>query len=130
MEAVAQGLRSYRDGNNPERRVLTNTEVAARLGVSKPSISKYLRAKLLIGGETLARLVVELGVMVTYRGKEISARDFAASGQKLTEQPAEQISFLFEMPCLLEETAERVAVTVARKDPKHSQVTVEVRVAS
>jgi len=128
-EAVASGLKQYRNGDNPERRTLSDTELATRLGVSKPALSNYLRGRLSIGGETLARLFVELGITITYRGKLISARDFTLQRPRTSEPVAQQISFVFDRPCLLEETVERVAITVERREPQESQITVELKVA-
>ena len=63
-EAVARGLKRYRDGNNPEQMRLTDAELAKRLGVSKPTLSKYLNCKQIIGGEHLVRALIQLGISV------------------------------------------------------------------
>src|SRR5713101_5450336 len=89
MEAVANALAGYRDGNNPDGKRLTDAELAERLGVSPPTFSKYLRRKMFIGGEPLTRAFIELGIVVSYREKEISARDFTSPPHP-REPPAEQ----------------------------------------
>jgi transcriptional regulator with XRE-family HTH domain len=128
MDAVAEGLRRYRDGANPENEIVTDTELASRLGVSKSTLSKYLRCKLLIGGEPLRRMFTDLGIAITYRDKEISARDFNHS-PKPAEQPLEQVSFVFDSPYRLGETTENVAVTLERRQPQQSQTTVHIKIA-
>jgi transcriptional regulator with XRE-family HTH domain len=112
-DAVAVALKGYRD---KER--MKDAELADRLGVSTSALSKYMNCKQLIGGATLARAFTELGITVTYRGKEISVRTVP-----------EQVSFLFDPPCLLEETPDSVTVTIKRKQPQRAQVLVQVKVA-
>jgi transcriptional regulator with XRE-family HTH domain len=126
MEAVATGLRSYRDGNNPEGTTIRDSELAARLGVSKSTLSKYLQAKQLIGGEPLQRMLTELGIAINYKTKEISAREF---GPRRAPSDPEQISFVFEAPCGLHETTENVTVSIPRKDANRSTMTVQIRIA-
>jgi hypothetical protein len=121
MEAVATALKNYRDQNE-----LNDGGLAKLLGVSTPSLSKYLRCKQFIGGPAMARAFIDLGITVTYRGKEISARAFI--GGQPTQPRPEQISFVFETPCLLEETVDRVAVTIQRKQPQQAQAIVHVKV--
>jgi len=128
MEAVAAGLKSYRDGKNPEKSMLTDSALARRLGVSKSTLSKYLRGKQLIGGEPLRRMFTELGIAIAYKNKEISARDFNHD-RAPREELREQISFVFDAPCRLDETAENVSLTIQRKAPQQSLVMVHIRVA-
>jgi transcriptional regulator with XRE-family HTH domain len=124
MEAIAAALKSYR---NKEK--LKDAELARRLGVSKPTLSKYLNCKQLIGGSPLSRAFTALGITITYQDKEISARDFTGS-PKAQPPRAEQVSFVFDQPCLFEETPENVEVTIERKQPQQAEVVVHVKVAS
>ena len=122
MEAVATALKEYGQLND-----LNDVHLANSLGVSPPSLSKYLRRKQFIGGPALARALINLGITVRYRGMEISAR--ASTGQLPARPGAEQISFVFEPPYLLEETVDKVAVTIQRKQPRQAQVSVYLKVA-
>jgi transcriptional regulator with XRE-family HTH domain len=123
-EAVARGLKRYRDGNNPEQMRLTDAELAKRLGVSKPTLSKYLNCKQIIGGEHLVRALIQLGISVVYGRREIGAR--ALQTEKIVQQVPEQICFIFETLCLLNETDGSLAVTLDRKQPPTSQLTIHV----
>ena len=127
-EAVASSLRDYRDGRNPERRKLKDTELAERIGVSKSSLSKYLSQNLRIGGEALARIITGLGISVKYKRQQISACDLQGTA-KVQQQPAEQIAFVFDAPCVFKETTDSVSLTIERKPPKQQQVTVRIRIA-
>ena len=111
--AVAAALKGYRD-----KQKMRDAELADRIGVSTATLSNYMSCKQLIGGATLARAFTELGITVTYRGKEISVRAVP-----------EQVSFLFDRPCLLEETPDRLTVMIERKQPQRAQVLVQVKVA-
>jgi len=113
LEAVSVALKRYRD-----KEKVRDAELAQRLGVSTSALSKYMNQKQLIGGATLARAFTELGITVTYRGKEISVR-----------AAPEQVSFSFDSPCLLEERSDHVMVTIKRKEPQRAQVLVQVKVA-
>jgi transcriptional regulator with XRE-family HTH domain len=124
-EAVAIGLKGYRDGNNPQQIKLTDVELAERLGVSKSTLSKYLNRKQIIGGEHLVRALIQLGISVVYDRREIGAR--ALQTEETRQQMPEQICFVFETPCLLNETEGGLAVTVDRKQPPASQLTIYVR---
>lgn len=121
---VVRELKRYRDDNK-----LNDYEVADRLGVSSPTLSKYLQRRIQIGGQVLARAFTELGIVVNYRGKEISARDFPEPGERPGLAP-QQISFVFDEPYLLEETDGHLAVTVERKQAEKADVVVTIRVAS
>jgi transcriptional regulator with XRE-family HTH domain len=131
MKAVAAALRQYRDGSNPENRILSDSELAGRLGVSKASLSNYLQRKQVIGGETLRRLLVELSIRIVYDGTVISATvpDQPAPPTPVTA-PTEQISFIFEPPCVVDETAEHITVRVDRKESGRAPLKLEVRIAS
>jgi transcriptional regulator with XRE-family HTH domain len=121
---VVRELKRYRDDNN-----LNDYEVADRLGVSNPTLSKYLQRRIQIGGQVLARAFTELGIVVNYRGKEISARDFPPRAEPQEPAP-QQISFVFDQPYLLEETDGHLAVTVERKQVARAEVVVTIKVAS
>lgn len=123
-EAIVRELERFRDVND-----LRDCDVAARLGVSKPTFSKYLHRNIEIGGQVLARAFTELGIVVTYRGKRISAQDFPSRAPALEPVPP-QVSFVFDQPCLLEETDGHVAITVARKEADSSSLVVAIKVAS
>jgi transcriptional regulator with XRE-family HTH domain len=134
VEAVANALRRYRDELNPERKVLSDVELAKRLGVSKSTVSKYLQGKQLVGGEPLKRMLTDLGIAIIYKGKEISAHDEVKGDQfqRPSEQLSQQIAFVFDGPCRLNETnetSENVTVSIHRKEPHQSRVTVQIRVA-
>jgi transcriptional regulator with XRE-family HTH domain len=134
VEAVANALRQYRDKLNPEGKVLTDVELARRLGVSKSTVSKYLQGKQLIGGEPLKRMLIDLGVAIIYKGKLISAHDEVKSDQlqEPAEQITQQIAFVFDGPCRFNETNEtsgKVTVSIHRKEPHQSRVTVQIKVA-
>jgi transcriptional regulator with XRE-family HTH domain len=121
---VVRELKRYRDDKQ-----LKGYEVADRLGVSNPTLTKYLQGSLQIGGQVLARAFTELGIVVNYRGKEISARDFPLSVE--SQEPApQQISFVFEQPYLLKETDEHIVVTVERKQAEKAEVVLTIKVAS
>jgi transcriptional regulator with XRE-family HTH domain len=106
---------------------LNDGDLAELLGVSTSSLSKYLRCKQFIGGSALARAFIDLGITVRYREKEISARAFTS--EQPAQPGAEQISFVFEPPYLLEETVDKVAVTIQRKQPQQAHVIVQIKVA-
>ena len=128
MDAVATSLRAYRDGKNPDQERLSDSELARRLGVSKSTVSKYLKGKQFIGGEPLARIFTELDLSLILGSKEISARNFAGDSQR-SEPAAEQICFVFERPCFVEETPERLGVAMA-STPVGRRVTVHLKIAS
>lgn len=128
MEAVAASLKTYRNGNNPTRERLSDTELARRLGVSKSTLSKYLTGKQFIGGEPLSRIFTELGLGLILGGKEISARDFSVE-TKPAHPVAEQICFVFDRPCFVEETPERLGVSIA-SSAVGQRLTVHVKIAS
>jgi transcriptional regulator with XRE-family HTH domain len=126
--AIAAGLKEYRD-----RELVKDSEVARRLGMGKSTFSKYMNGKELMGGAALTR-AMELGVTVKYRGKEFSA-SVDSDGRRppleeATPPAAEQISFVFDQPCLLEETPATMSVMIGRKQVQRLGVTVHVRVAS
>jgi transcriptional regulator with XRE-family HTH domain len=121
---VVRELKRYRDDKQ-----LKGYEVADRLGVSNPTLTKYLQGSLQIGGQVLARAFTELGIVVNYRGKEISARDFPLPIEP-QEPPPQQISFVFDQPYLLKETDGRMAITVERKQAATAEVVVTIKVAS
>jgi transcriptional regulator with XRE-family HTH domain len=126
MEAVAKGLKSYRDGNNPDRRHLSDSELARRLGVSKSTLSKYLQTKQLIGGEPLARMLTDLAISLSWGDKTLVAQNSEPAG--VPQPSAEQICFVFDRPCFVEETPERVGVAMATSF-QGSRVTVHLKVA-
>jgi transcriptional regulator with XRE-family HTH domain len=129
MIAIASALRVYRDGLNPQSRILTDSELAHRLGVSKASITKYLQQKQVIGGEAFRRLLVELAIPVVYDGTVISARP--ATHEEPPSPPSpEQISFVFEGPCVIDEAADHVTVSLGRKQAGRTPLRVELKVAS
>ena len=128
VAAVADALKNYRDGENPERNTLADAELARRLGVSKSSLSKYLQEKQIIGGEALRRMLTDLSITLNYKGQEISARVLPQLHERRLARP-EQISFIFEAPCTLEETAAGVAVTIEKKDVQSSELRVQIRLA-
>jgi transcriptional regulator with XRE-family HTH domain len=121
-QAVADGLKTYRDRGNPEGRQLTDTQLAGRLGVSPATLSKYLNCKQIIGGEHLVRAMIKLGVAVNYQGKELGIRE-----SSVVAKPAcpEQICFVFDAPSLLDETVDHFDVRLDRRLP--AVVTVELR---
>jgi transcriptional regulator with XRE-family HTH domain len=125
--AVAAALRFYRDGNNPEKANLSDSELARRLGVSKSTLSKYLSGKQFIGGEPLARVFTELGVSLRLGNKEIGAR--APSEPPKSGRPLEQICFVFDTPCFVEETPKRIGVSIAAP-PGDRPLTVHLKLAS
>ena len=119
--AITAGLKAYR-----EEEGVKDAQVARRLGVSSSALCKYMKGSELIGGAALAR-ALDLGVRVIYRGKELSARDPKVQDQ--TQPVAEQISFVFEQPCLFEETPAGKSVTIERKPAGRPGATVHLRVA-
>jgi transcriptional regulator with XRE-family HTH domain len=130
LEAVALALRRYRDGYNPEQSTLSDTELAKRLGVSKSTVSKYLSCKQIIGGEPLRRMLTELRIAIAYKGTEILAfYNPADQSRRISEQSPQQISFVFGGPCRLNETPENVTVSIDRKEPQSSSVTVQIKIA-
>ena len=126
--AVANALRDYRDGQNPEKKTLADVEVAARLGVSKSTVSKYLHQKQLIGGEPLRRMLTVLGISIAYQDKEISARELSEPISRRDYQP-DQIAFVFDTPCQLDQTDDNIAVTIERKEAQRSKLTVHITLA-
>jgi len=123
VEAVVTELTRYRD-----ERHLKDQDLAKLLGISKPTLSKYLNRSIRIGGPVLARAFVVLEIQLTYRGKVISARDFSIS--KASPEPTgRQISFEFDSPYLLKETDGRLAVTVERKGPGTEGILATVKIA-
>jgi transcriptional regulator with XRE-family HTH domain len=61
-DAVVRALVKYRDS-----RRLKDAQIADLLGVSKPTLSKYLSQAIQIGGAVLARAFVELNIEVNYQ---------------------------------------------------------------
>jgi hypothetical protein len=127
--AIAVGLKEYRD-----RELLNDSELASRLGMARSTLSKCIRAKELMNGAILTRAMY-LGVIVKYRGKEFSASASVDSGgsrpvvEEAVSRSAEQISFVFDQPCLLEETPATMSVMITRKPVQRLGVTVHVKVA-
>lgn len=128
VEAIARTLKNYRDGGNPQGAMLSDTELAGRLGVSKSALSKYLHGKQIVGGHTLGRLLTDLGLTILYRDRQISAAGLTDQEPQLAS-PAEQISFAFDSPCRLEETATGAAVTIQKKDVQSSGIRVQISLA-
>jgi hypothetical protein len=93
-----------------------------------------MNEKELINGAALTR-AMGLGVVVKYRGKEFSAAASVDSGgahppvEKAAPAVAEQISFVFDQPCLVEETPATMSVMISRKPVQRLGVTVHVKVA-
>jgi transcriptional regulator with XRE-family HTH domain len=124
VEAVVTELIRYRDARH-----LKDQDLAKLLGVSKPTLSKYLNRAMQIGGPVLARAFVVLEIQLTYRGKVISVRDFPIP--EASPKPiGRQISFEFDSPYLFKETDGRLAVTLERKGPDTEGVLATVKIVS
>jgi transcriptional regulator with XRE-family HTH domain len=108
-DAVVRALVEYRNS-----RLLRDAQMADLLGVSKPTLSKYLSRAIQIGGAVLARAFVELKIEVNYQGKVISAKDFQ-SPMPVSVSAPQQMVFEFNQPCLLKETNSGLLVMIERQ---------------
>jgi transcriptional regulator with XRE-family HTH domain len=122
-DAVVRALVKYRDS-----RRLKDAQIADLLGVSKPTLSKYLSQAIQIGGAVLARAFVELNIEVNYQGKVISATDFQPPMQVPVSAP-QQMVFEFNQPYLLKETNAGLVVMIERKSPISETVVATIKLA-
>jgi len=98
---------------------MSDVEIAKTLGVDSSTLNTYLSSKRLINAEAFVRALIDLGISLTYRQKEISARP--------AMEVQGQISFIFDKPCAFEETNDQIQVAIDRKQPASERLTVQVR---
>jgi hypothetical protein len=137
-EAMTNALRRYKDGQNPNGKILRNKEMAEILKVSQARISRLLKKNPLRENEKPQDLsalsmamALRAGVTVRYGDIELGAR---RTGQpdsderlELAHPVAQQISFVFEAGFVCEKTGP--GVTVRRKGPMTSpKLSVQIKV--
>ena len=138
VEAFRVGLQRYKEGENPQRKLLKNKDLAALFRVSEPWISQLLKANGEASGgrkpqdlsaQLLAR-ALEAGVSVDYDHVHLCAHKldtFQTDSDQLRQAEPKQISFLFEPGFFCEETGSGLAIS--RKGPSFSSgITVHVKV--
>jgi hypothetical protein len=128
IRAVAEGLRRYRAGGNPDRKILSNKELAATFGVCPATITNLFalldhaengsKRQRDLSGQMLLR-VLKAGITINYGELQFVA----------VSSTPQQIAFIFEggLPC--EDTADGIAVRVERKGPASSALRVQIKVA-
>lgn len=116
-ESVANALRRFMNGDNPQRRTYTGEALADLLRINGASLSRYLNQGQVMGGELLARALL-LGVVLNYRAMEIRA-----------SAPGQSIQFQFGDGAVLDPvTTEGIAVNVPRRSPQRERGTVRISV--
>jgi hypothetical protein len=128
IRAVAEGLLRYRTGENSDRKIFSNKELAATFGVSPATIHNLFgvldhaengsKRQRDLSGQLLLR-VLKAGIPINYGELQFVA----------VNSTPQQIAFIFEggLPC--EDTAEGIAVRVERKGPASSPLRVRIKVA-
>jgi hypothetical protein len=128
IRAVAEGLRQYMKGGNPDGKILMGKELAAVLGVSPGMLSNLFalldqtengsKQQRDLSGQLLLR-ALKAGIPINY-----GELQFVAQSTK-----PQQIAFIFEgaLPC--DETAEGIAVRVEKKGPASAAVRVQIKIA-
>jgi hypothetical protein len=131
-EALFEGLWRFKNGHNPERKVLSNKELSKILSVSEPQVSQILKDSRRAGKVSANTLAAALraGVSVGYDHIELTSKrtDLSTADAQPEHLPTfEQICFTFETGFECEESPK--GLTVSRKGPASSSaLRVQVKV--
>jgi hypothetical protein len=127
IKAVAEGLLRYRDGGNPDGKILANKELAAMLGVSPATITNLFG--LLNHSENGSKRQRDLSGQLVLRVLKAGIPIIYGELQFVTvSSTPQQIAFIFEGGLAYEDTTEGLAVKVEKKGPA-SALRVQIKVA-